>query len=351
MAHLPARFPLPTRPLRTLLLASLLSAGLPALAADIRWGDTVTIVEQDAGWGRMTRLADGRWLAVTTRFHAGQPTTLAVSASDDNARTWTPISSVAEADRKIDNGELLVLPDGRVLLAMRSLVDGASYRLHLYASDDKARSWTFLSTIAQNESPAGREDRGVWEPVLTVLDDGTLSVVYADETRADETPAYNQVVSQRLSRDGGRSWSPVATIANEPGGGKLRPGMPVMARRPQGGYLMVLETCGEDPQCPVSYKVSPDGQTWTEGLGTPLADQRCGPHVMTTRRGTMFVTSCLNQISWSDDGGERWQRIAEPAWPIGFKHSWPAVVELGPDELGVINATEGGRVQIRFGHW
>lgn len=336
--------------LRAMAVSALLAVVPAALAVNVEWGDTATIVEKNAGWGRMVPLSDGRWLAVTTRFNTGSPTTLTLSVSDDEARSWKQLSSVSEPGRKIDNGELLVLPDGRILLAMRSLVDRSSYRLHLYDSDDDARSWRFLSTIAANEAPAGRDDRGVWEPVLTVLDDGTLSVVYADETRADESPAYNQVVSQRLSRDGGRTWGPVATIASEPGGGKLRPGMPVMSRRPQGGYLMVLETCGDDPQCPVSFKVSADGRNWPAGLGTPLADQKCGPHVMTTRDGTMFVTSCLNQISWSGNGGSQWQRVPTPAWPLGFKHSWPAVVELGPGRIGVINATQNG-VQIRFGQY
>jgi hypothetical protein len=63
----------------------------------------------------------------------------------------------------------------------------------------------------------------------------------------------------------------------------------------------------------------------------------------------MFVTSCQNEISVSEDGGGHWQRLPEPAWPIGFRHSWPAVYEIAPDEIGVINVTEGGRVQIRFG--
>lgn len=338
-------------PFRRMLLTGLMLATAPVWAIEVGWTDTATIAARDAGWGRMTRLADGRWLAVTTRFHADRPTTLVLSVGDDRARDWQPWSEVVEPGRKIDNGEVLALPDGRVLLAMRSLIDGASYRLHLYSSDNGARSWRFLSVIDRNEAPGGRDDRGVWEPVLGLLDDGTLSVLYADETLADGQPPYNQVVSQRLSRDGGRSWEAKTTIVAQPGGGALRPGMPVMARRPQGGYVLVFEICGEDTHCPVSYKISPDGRDWPAGLGTPLADQRCGPQITTTTRGTMFVTSCQNEISVSEDGGGHWRRLPEPAWPIGFRHSWPAVYEIAPDEIGVVNVTEGGRVQIRFGSY
>lgn len=347
--HLTARHaPLLRRSLHALVLLAVSGLAAAGPTAEVRWTGSATITASNAGWGRLARLPDGRWLAVTTHFNEGQPTTLRLSVSNDGARSWAPLSDVAEPGRMIDNGELSVLPGGRVLLAMRSLVEGASYRLHLYASDDQGRSWAFLSTIAANESPRGRKDRGVWEPVLTRLDDGTLSVVYADETRADEHPSYNQVVSQRLSVDGGRTWGPATTIAEQPGGGLLRPGMPVMARRPAGGYLMVFETCGEDPQCPVSYKVSPDGRSWPAGLGTPLADQRCGPHVMATTRGVMFVSSCLNEVSWSGDGGSTWQKVRPPAWPLGFRHSWPALVEIGPAEIGVVNAVDGS-VRIRFG--
>lgn len=337
------------RTLHRTLLALAVLAFAPCATATVKWTDTATVAESRAAWGRLARLHDGRWLAVTTRFHDDAPSTLAISVSDVRGREWTPLSSVAEPGRKIDNGELFVLPGGRVLLGMRSLIDGESYRLNVHASDDGGRTWRFLSTIDRNEDPRGRKDRGVWEPVFTQLADGTLSVLYADETLADGTPSYNQVVSQRLSRDGGRTWGAKSILVKEPGGGKLRPGMPVMSRMRDGRYLLVFETCGDDPQCPVSTKTSKDGVTWPEGLGTPLAGQRCGPQLTTTTRGTVFVTSCQNEVAFSDDDGATWQRVTQPAWPFGFRHTWPAVYQFGPDEIGVINGVPGGGVKIRFG--
>ncbi|HEY0661665.1 MAG TPA: sialidase family protein [Lysobacter sp.] len=322
---------------------------VPDATAAVRWTDTVTIAESNAAWGRLARRPDGRWLAVTTRFARGKPSTLTISIGDERGRDWKDLATVVEPGRKIDNGELIVLPGGRVLLGMRSLVDGESYRLDVHASDDGGRTWRYLSTIDRNESPRGRKDRGVWEPVFTLLPDGALSVLYADETLADGTPSYNQVVSQRLSLDGGASWGERSVLVAQPGGGKLRPGMPVMARMKDGRYLLVFEICGEDERCPVSTKVSPDGTTWPEGLGTPLADQRCGPQLTTTTRGTVFVTSCQNEVTWSDDNGRHWQRVPQPAWPFGFRHSWPAVYEFAPDRIGVVNGMPAGGVGIRFG--
>lgn len=341
--------------LRLVVAASGLAAmagGATASATDavaVQWTGTATIAEGGAGWGRLAPLPDGRWLAVVTRFHPGAATTLELSASADAARTWSPLATVAEPGRDIDNGELRVLPDGRILLAMRSLVDGQSYRLDVYRSDDDGSHWDFLSTIDRNEALLGRKDRGLWEPMLSLLPDGSLSVLYADETLADAQPAYSQVVSQRISTDGGATWSAKTSIVAQPGGGSARPGMPVMTRLQDGRYLLVFEICGDDPHCPVSYKLSADGRRWPEGLGAPLPGQNCGPHVLATREGRVFVTSCQNEIGWSDDAGASWRRNSSPAWPFGFRHSWPALYQTAPDEIAVVNGVGQGTVRVRFG--
>lgn len=333
-----------------LLFAAVCCHPLSALASDdVRWHDTVTLAAGKAEWGRLARLQNSSWLAVNTRYPTEAETTLAVSISTDNARSWSPISSLAEPGRKLDNGELRVLPDGRILLAMRSLIDGKSYRLNLYRSEDKGRTWRFLSTIDRNEAPGGRGDRGLWEPMLATLPDGALSVVYADETYADARPAYSQVISQRISLDGGASWGPKIRIVTEPGGGAARPGMPVMTRLRDGRYLLVFEICGGDPHCPVSFKRSPDGKQWLPGLGAPMPYQNCGPHVLATAEGRLFASSCQNEIVWSDDDGRHWRRNDPPAWPFGFRHSWPALYQIGPGEIAVVNGVESVGLQIRFG--
>jgi len=335
--------------MRAFVLALACLAATPGAMATVRWTDTATVAESKAAWGRLARLPDGHWLAVTTRFHGKAQSTLTISLGDARGREWKEIASVTEPGRNIDNGELTVLPNGRVLLGMRSLVEGKSYRLNVHASDDAGRTWRFLSTIDRNETPRGRKDRGVWEPVFTQLLDGTLSVLYADETLADGQPSYNQVVSQRLSRDGGATWGDKSILVKQPGGGTLRPGMPVMSRMKDGRFLLVFETCGDDPQCPVSTKTSADGITWPDGMGTPLADQRCGPQLTTTTRGTVFVTSCQNDVARSDDNAATWQRVEQPAWPFGFRHTWPAIYQFDENEIGVVNGVPGGGVRIRFG--
>jgi hypothetical protein len=333
--------------LLTLFLASMVAN--PVLAGTVQWGDTVTVQASGTSWGRMAPLGGDAWLMVYTVFPPDDaPTELRIARSDDRARTWSVIASLAEDGRDLDNGELIRRADGRLLLAMRSVVDGRSYRLPVYRSDDDGVHWHVLGTIAANERPRGRTDRGLWEPALDVLADGRLSVLYADETSADERPSCSQVISQRLSTDGGATWSTATRAVSQPGCGAARPGMPVMTRMANGRYLMVFEVCGFGPDCDVAFQVSDDGRHWPPGLGTRIAHQRCGPYATTTADGRVWVTSCLNEVSLSDDDSATWTRIAA-AWPIGFSHSWPAIYQTAPDEVAVVNGSGGGALKIRFG--
>ncbi len=62
--------------------------------------------------------------------------------------------------------------------------------------------------------------------------------------------------------------------------------------------------------------------------------------------GRLVVTTCANQISYSDDFGTTWTRTA-PAWDIGFALSWPAIYQTGPHEIAVMNTYRG--INIHFG--
>jgi hypothetical protein len=318
-------------------------------AGPVTWTTTATVKASNAGWGRMTKLGNGDWLAVYTLFPAGSPTTLEIARSTDNARTWSVLSSVAESGRNLDNGYLLQLPNGQVLLTARSIIDGQSYRLSVHRSTNSGVNWSFLSTIDANESPGGLTNRGLWEPTFNVLANGSLSVLYANEKYAGGSPFYSQVISQKVSTDSGATWGAESWAVAETGGGNARPGMPVMARMGSGKYILVFEICGLGPDCDVSYAISENGTTWPSGLGTPIRYQRCGPYVLAATDGRLFITSCQNEVSYSNDYGATWLKNDPPAWPIGFSFSWPAVYQTGASEIAVMNITSGGAVQIKFG--
>lgn len=79
-------------------------------------------------------------------------------------------------------------------------------------------------------------------------------------------------------------------------------------------YIKALETCGDDPQCPVTYRISENGRTLPTRRARRwkrVAD-RCGPHVIDARDGTMLVTSCASEISASEDRRATWQTVSSP---------------------------------------
>lgn len=314
------------------------------------WGETTQVA--NAGWGRMTALKDGRWLGVNTLYPKPN-SILQLEISGDGARTWTPLTTVAEPGRSLDNGEVIQLADGNILLTGRSVVDGPglprSYHLPVYRSADGGRTWTFLSRVDTSEPPptqAREPSVGLWEPHFFFLPDGKLACAYANEKPAVATPAYSQIVSEKVSPDGGATWGREIVLAAQAGGGGQRPGMPVLARMKNGQYMAVYEVVGVG-NADVYFKTSRDGVSWPSGLGVRIPGQHAGPWVTALADGRLVVTSCENQISTSDDLGASWQTATPPAWPIGHVLSWPAVYQRGPDTVAVMNTHHG--VGIRWG--
>lgn len=321
---------------------ALAGAGIRLLAGPAGPIEWTGYAELGGGWGRMVALTNGQWLAVTTQYPAGTNSFLRISRSTDRVRTWVTLTEVREAGRTLDNGELVRLPDGTLLLTLRSLIPNVSYRLPVYASDDGGRTWRYRSTIDASEGEPARDGRGLWEPDFWVLDDGRLVVTYSNETH----PGYSQLISLRVSTDSGRSWGPESRAVTPPQGSPLRPGMSQMTRLASGEYLLVYEVVNLG-RADVYRKFSPDGVTWPEGLGTRVPCQHCGPFVATLANGLVLVSSCENQVSFSEDHGRTWQKIDPPAWNLGHTFSWPAIYQTGPDEVAVLAVNPG--VRLRFG--
>lgn len=315
------------------------TAALAGPAGPVRWGPTAFL---GGGWGRMIEDADGSWLAVTTRYPPGTNSYLRISRSMDHARSWTTLAEIREPGRTLDNGELVRLPEGTLLLTMRSLIAGQSYRLPVYASRDGGRTWSYRSTIDSSEGAHARQGRGLWEPDFWVLEDGRLVVTYSNEKHE----GYSQLISLRLSEDGGTSWGPEQWAVAPPKGSKLRPGMSQLTRMANGEYLLVYEVVNSG-RADVHGKVSTDALHWPSGLGTRIPCQHCGPFVTALSNGLVVVTSCENEVSFSEDFGRTWQRIAPPAWPLGYAHTWPAVYQTQSNELAVMVVHHG--VRLRFG--
>jgi hypothetical protein len=300
------------------------------------------------GWGRMIHLANANWLAVNTRFGRGE-SSLEIRISTNAFQTWTKLSEVTEPGRFMDNGELIQLPGGEILLTGRSLIEGQSYRLPVYRSMDGGKSWTAFSNIDANEGPPGSlKQRGLWEPHFFLLTDGRLAVAYANEKHASDKLPFSQVCSERISTDGGKTWGDEIILVAEQGGGKLRPGMPVVSRMSNGKFIAVYEIVGVE-DADVFSKISEDGEHWQAGLGNRIEGHHAGPWVTSLSNGELLLTSCANRLSSSRDLGASWQWVDPSPWHVGDGKvfTWPAIYETATNQIAVMISRRG--VQMRFG--
>lgn len=190
--------------------------------------------------------------------------------------------------------------------------------LQLYASRDGGKTWEYISTIADGGPPLARSSNPVWEPHLAIDRYGRLVAYYADERHRAE--GYGQVIAQRVSSDGGRSWDPESF--NVAPADDVLPASPVVIGMPGGRYLQAYQMVGLRGD-PVHLKFSADGVDWGDPAvpGSPIQDA-AGNFLS----GTPFLT-------WSRYGSE-----------------WGTVVASG-SSMVVDGAVIGGGVMInrRYG--
>lgn len=308
---------------------------------------------------RMLKLANGDWLAVAAIYDNNGytkvtwgGTRLQVFKSTDNCRTWTLSATLWEDGRDLDNGQMIQLPNGDLLLAMRSVRWQESYQLRVYKSTNGGSNWSYLSTIDENNgSPGslGNPDKGVYEPHFYFLNDGSLAVMYANEKHVKENPSYSQLISQKISTNGGASWGNEIYVAWDPNHSAARPGMPVWTKMANGQYIVVYEVCGTQ-NCNVFYKKSGDGKTWASGIGTQIPNQLGGPYILSLAEGRLVVTSNSNTVSLSNDFGATWYTNDTPAFGNSL---WASLYQTGTNEIALINSVNrsvgGHNIQVRFG--
>ncbi|ACT00281.1 sialidase family protein [Paenibacillus sp. JDR-2] len=314
-------------------------------------------------YARMTKLSDKEWMIVYTVYrNQGYieddkgGTSLEVAISKDKGRSWKAISTISDPGRDMDNGQIVKLKNGDLLLSSRSVRWQESYRLPVFKSTDKGRTWKQVSVIDANEGTRGSlgdPDKGVYEPYFQMLDNGDLAVFYANERHVTETPTYSQTISEKISKDNGKTWGEEIFVAWMPDDAAARPGMPITSMLKNGQYIVTFEVCGTN-NCNIFVKNSEDGKTWEPGIGTQVPVQSGGPYVTALKDGSLILTSNSNEVSTSLDKGASWELNPVAPWSGTFpQYLWPSLYQTGANEIASVNSTpreQGGhRVEIKFG--
>jgi hypothetical protein len=339
-------------------------------------------------WMRLVHLQDGSWLSATsmqpntvTDPSTGQLNTyqfINIKQSFDDMRTWNQVTYVSEANqgRNLDNPVLAQLPDGTVVLSGRSVIYSVDTAIEVWTAN-LSQSSTFNSQgfIARIQNPnqtnCGYDygkpmlQCGVWEPFLVVRPDGSLLIFYSDEGLQQQ--GYNQVITEKVSTDGGVTWTPeankiiaVADVAYDTPIA-WRPGMPYVTLMENGLYRLSYEKCDPNANgygCLGGYKTSTDGVTWSSGIGSQYPGSGSNPDVEDNENGNVMAQSFSNglllvastagptsgahyPIYWSGDYGANWS--PNPiSWPSDLAAPncsycyWPSFYQTRTNEIAMV---------------
>ncbi|WP_405820509.1 RICIN domain-containing protein [Streptomyces sp. NBC_01390] len=270
-----------------ILLVSVLTMVVPAGRADALARPSQTMYTPPSGapspgslYPRAMRMqhngsANGTILATFEQYTTGTPV-LPIYRSTDNGNSWSKISEVADTQ----NGwgmrwepELFELPAavgdfpaGTILAAGASVPsDRSAIKIDVYASTDRGQTWTFAGNIATG-GPAfdANGNTPVWEPFFLYAN-GKLIVYYSDQ----RDPAHGQKVVHQVTTDL-HTWGPVVDDVAMPTYSQ-RPGMPTVAKLPNGNYVMTYEYGGSPSgNFAVYYKISADPEAFNSVTGIPL---------------------------------------------------------------------------------
>lgn len=203
---------------------------------------------------------------------------IALWGSDDGGDQWHFVGNVTDQVHKDPAFQLRWQPHvtrlprasgglaaGTLILSANATGNDAkggvvSQDLQVYASTDGGKTWTYRGSVVRGGGhPSDKDNKGVWETNIHVLDDGRMVAYYSTEQHKAE--GFNQALAHKLSSDGGRTWGVEVLDVAIPGGVE-RPGMAVVTRLADGRYAMTYENIDGANNGQVHIKFSRDGLDW-----------------------------------------------------------------------------------------
>ncbi|KAL6153444.1 hypothetical protein ACJQWK_11372 [Exserohilum turcicum] len=295
-----------------------------------------TTSQESITYPRYTELADGTILA-TASLIGHTPGYFPVFESKDGGATWKHVSDL----RDTVNGwgmnaqpALAVLstpmggyPAGTILGSGNSWSNNGT-RIDLYASKDQARTWEFVSHIAQGGPPNTTNGATpVWEPYLLQYQN-QLIAYYSDQ----RDPKHGQKLAHQTSKDL-KTWGPVVNdVAYDEY--IARPGMTVVAFIPPiKKWILVHElpignSSSYGSNYPVYYVLADSPLDFRKSVGQPIVINKssvpnASPYVVWSPiggpNGTIVVSDAdRRQVYTNTFGGDvnKWEEHATPAGAV-----------------------------------
>ncbi|GKT46092.1 uncharacterized protein ColSpa_06273 [Colletotrichum spaethianum] len=289
--------------------------------------------DESLTYPRYTELEDGTILA-TASFSGHTPAFFPVFESKDGGAKWERVSNVTDTQNGwgfpaqpalAELTETLGGYDAGTILASGNSWSENGTRIDLYASTDRARSWEFVSHVAEGGRPNTTNGATpVWEPYLLVYNH-SLVCYYSDQ----RDPDHGQKLAHQVSTDL-RTWGPVVDdVAYDEY--LARPGMTVIAWIPPiKKWILVHEfpvgnSSSHGVNYPVYYRLadSPLDFRLSEGLPIVVKNQtapNASPYVVWSPiggpNGTIVVSDAdRSQVYTNQFGGDinEWEEHATPA--------------------------------------
>ncbi|KAL5116094.1 hypothetical protein ACEQ8H_005990 [Pleosporales sp. CAS-2024a] len=285
---------------------------------------------------RYTELQDGTIIA-TASLIGHTPGYFPVLESRDGGATWEYISDLrdqvngwgmsAQPALTELTAPMAGFPAGTILGTGNSWSDHGT-RIDLYASTDKARTWQFVSHIAQGTAPNTTNGaHPIWEPYLLQYE-GQLVAYYSDQ----RDPKHGQKLAHQTSTDL-KTWGPVVNdVAYDEY--TARPGMTVVAYiPPMKQWILVHElpignSSSYGSNYPVYYVMADSPLEFGQSVGRPIVINNssvpnASPYVVWSPlggpNGTIVVSDAdRSQVYTNRYGGavDKWEEHGTPAGAV-----------------------------------
>ena len=215
-------------------------------------------VERNTDDGDIVQLADGRLLVVWADYHAGSfpeaPTRVAAMTSDDAGQSWGKPYTLLEnsTQESLMCFSLLRMSSGDILFFYGRRNSNSDFQVFVRGSGDETQTWSDPVMVTEGDGYCVMINARVIE-----LSSGRI---IAPLERTDDCAVPNHVLVSTVfySDDGGRSWTKSETDIACAKRGAMEPGVVELT---DGRLLMIIHT--ELGQIYRSYS-SDEGLTWTD---------------------------------------------------------------------------------------